>query len=130
MSGLDDMIAALKRLDGDGLEARVATRASPLLEEALRASADAGQTPDGKPWKARKEGGQAYAGASSKISVKSYGAVVRATLTGPEVYGNFGTEKLPKRQMLPDAGAAIPPLVTDVLEQAAADEFDAVMGGA
>lgn len=128
MSGLDEMIESLRRLDGEGVEARIAARAAPLLEEALRASADAGQSPDGKPWQPRKEGGKAYANAAAKITVKAYGPIVRATLTGAEVYGHFGTEKMPKRQMLPDAGAAMPELVTAILERAAADEFAAATG--
>jgi hypothetical protein len=129
MSTLDEMIDALRSVDGSGLEARIAARAAPLLEEALRASADEGVSPNGAPWRPKKGGGKAYEHASSKITVAAHGSLVRATLTGPEVYGHYGTEKMPKRPMLPDAGAAIPPLVTDVLERAAEAEFAAAMGG-
>lgn len=121
---LDDMIAELKSLGATDIEVKVATKGAKRLREALEASLSAGHAPGGLAWAPRKEdGGRAYANAASRLSVKAIGDIIRAEVTGPEVYGHFGARGMPVRQMLPDGSAGMPPEVERALERAADDVF-------
>ncbi len=123
MIELDPILNALRELDSKDIGARIAAKAAPLLNEALKKTLAAGESPDGKPWEARKgkKGGRAYANAASRIESKAHGDLVRVTLHGPEVYGHFGARGMPIRQMLPDAGAEVPEIVKAAIVKAASD---------
>lgn len=125
-AALDDMVARLRRLAE--LPAEAAKLGAPLVEAAIKASATAGTTPDGSPWPAKKDGGRPLANAAAAITSKAVSTTIVTTLTGPEVIHNFGTERLPKRQILPDGGAGLPPKVAAAVDQAATKAFDAIMG--
>jgi hypothetical protein len=121
VSGFDDMIAALRALER--LPQDAAKTAAPLIETALRSSADAQTSPDGKPWTPRKRGSAPlYAGAPSHINAKAIGTLVRVTLDGPEVYGHYGTGRMPRRPMLPDPGT-LPESIAAELAKAAEQAF-------
>lgn len=127
MPGLDDMIRSLRSISK--LDERAATIAAPLLESALKATANAGTTPDGQPWAPRKkDGGRAMAGAASAISAGASGDTVRVTLRGPEVFWHFGERGAPRRQVIPDGGGEMPAVVSDVLKKSTAQAFQELTG--
>ena len=126
-AALDDMVARLRRLAE--LPAEAAKLGAPLVEAALKASARAGTAPDGTPWQAKKDGGRPLVNAAAAIASTAVGTTIATNLTGPEVIHNFGTERLPKRQILPDGGAGLPAKVAAAVEQAATKAFDAILGG-
>ena len=66
MSELDAMIASFRRLEG--LAARAAALSAPLVEAALKKSAEAGQAPDGTPWTPTKAGGRPLVNAAKALS--------------------------------------------------------------
>jgi hypothetical protein len=125
---LDDLILAARQQYGLRPE-DLATRAAPAVERQIRATANAGTDPNGKPWEPKKGGGRALEHAAAHISTKASGALIRTTLTGPDVFHHFGTARVPKRQVLPDAGAGIPDPIAAVLLKAAGDSFDKAFGG-
>lgn len=119
------MLEDLRRL-GE-LPREAAKIAAPLVERELRAKAAAGEDPEGTAWAPRKkDGGRAMKNAAAHIEVAPVGTVVRATLTGPDVYHHFGAGPgHVTRQVLPDPGT-IPPGVEKALREAA----DKAFGGA
>ena len=133
MSGfaeLDAMIAQLRSLDGPVVEQAIARGAAPLLDKAVKATARAGQAPDGKPWPTKKDGGAALEHAADHITTTASGAMVRMTLTGPTVFHHFGaTRGGVRRQVIPDAGAEIPQVAIDAVTRAAREEIAARLGG-
>lgn len=123
------MIAQLRALDGDRLAERIAARAAPLLDAAVKGTTSRGQAPDGTPWPKRQDGGAALEHAPDHIATKAAGPIVRMTLTGPDVYHHFGATKGGvRRQVIPDAGAEMPAVVERALLRAAREEFDAATG--
>jgi hypothetical protein len=124
---LDEMIASLRALgDAEEIAAGVARRAAPLLDAAVKATASAGQSPDGKAWQKREDGGAPLKNAAAHITTKAHGPLVRMTLTGADVFHHYGaTRGSIRRQVIPDAGAAVPEMVTELLLQAAGAEFEA-----
>ena len=121
MSGFDEMIATLDRLARAPVEG--AKLAAPAVESALRATAAAGTDTDGHPWPLTKDGKKALAHSPEHIRVTSAGTLVRATLSGPDVFHHFGGGRNPRRQVLPDPGA-IPPGVAKALDRASALLFE------
>ena len=53
---LDAMIERLRALAGPKVGERVAARAAPGVDAAIKATARAGTTPDGRAWKPKKIG--------------------------------------------------------------------------
>lgn len=127
MSGFDEldaMIARLRRLPG--MAARVAKRAAPLVREALAKTTNAGTAPDGTPWPARKkDGGRALANAAAALTVEASGAVILATVDGPEAIHHKGSKRLPRRPQLPDHD--LPEGVLQAVDQAATAEWAKVV---
>lgn len=117
----DAMLDSLRRLGNFPEDA--AKRVAPLLEAELRRTAAAGTAPDGTPWPAKKDGGQAFEGIGEHITAKAFGTTVRAILTGHAVFGHFGGGRNPRRPVLPDPGT-IPPGVARALDKAAGQAFD------
>lgn len=126
---LDAMIRTLEALgDPESVAASVASRAAPLLDDAVKATARAGQAPDGKPWPKRADGGAPLANAASHVTTKAHGPIVRMTLTGPDVFHHFGaTRGSVRRQVIPDSGAGLSEVATQALRRAASDEWEARM---
>lgn len=119
LAELDAMIASVRRLGS--MPEDVAAAAAPLVEEALRATVRAGTDPDGHPWKRKKDGGDPLVHAADHIATRAVGSVVRATLTGVEVFHHFGAG-VPRRQILPDPGT-IPEAVGAAVQRAAEQVF-------
>lgn len=117
---LEEIIASLRKAGSKDIGTAIATKAAVNLEETLKETLAAGESPEGKAWTPRKKDGKRpYVNAASRVKVRSSGDVVRATITGPEVYGHYGVRGMPVRQMLPDAGAAIPESVSSAIVRAA-----------
>lgn len=127
IAALDDLIARLRALAGAQIGARVAAKAVPGVDAALKKTAKAGTTPDGQPWQVKKDGGRPLKNAASKISTEASGNLVIATLTGPEAFHHRGARGAPVRQILPDSGT-IPEGVRKALLEAAEAVFKEVMG--
>ena len=128
-ASLNEMLVALRAMaDPKEVERIAAERAARGIDKALRKTLAAGQTPEGKAWAPRKkDGGRAYKGAASKLEVKASGSLVIATIDGGEAYGHYGAG-VPERQMLPDAGAAIPESVSSALDVAGQETFEELTG--
>jgi hypothetical protein len=126
LDSLDAMIAKIKRLGT--LPDVVAKRAAPRVLAAIRKTANAGTTPDGKPWPPKKDGGRALEHAADHLSASADGSVITVTLTGKaEVVHNYGDHRNPKRQILPDAGAGLPKIVEDATRLAAAEVYTEIL---
>ena len=128
LSSLDVMIERMKALGSPNVAARVASKAAPLVDAALKKTANAGQTPTGSAWKPKKDGGRPLVHAASHIETRAHGAIVSATLTGPDVFHNVGAGGKPHRQIIPQNGT-IPPGVADALHEAASAVFREITGG-
>lgn len=127
---IESMIATLRKLAGRDMMRDMAAQVAPMIETAIKATAGAGTAPDGTPWAPRKDGGRPMQHAAEHIRVRSFGSIVRATLTGPDAYHNYGTGGI-KRQVIPDAGGSdsLPAGIAAALMVAAGRAFDRVMGG-
>lgn len=122
---LNEMVATLRKLGAKDTEILMAKEAAKSLEVALTKTLSAGTSPEGEPWAPKKkDGGRPYEHAANRLTVKAYGNLVRATVTGPEVYGHYGVNHMPPRPMLPDAGGGIPKSVETALTEAATKVFE------
>jgi hypothetical protein len=128
MSSLEAMIGSLRRMDK--LDERAAQLAAPLVEAAIKATASAGTSPDGKAWAPTKAGGRAMPGAAKAVSAKALGNVVRVTLAGKEVFWHYGQRGAPPRPVIPLGGVEPPPVVRAAIDKAIAKAFDEITGGA
>lgn len=128
MPGLEDMVASTRALEG--LPELAAKKAAKKLEQALKATAAAGTTPDGKAWAPTKVGGRAMANASSHVRVMALGPVVRVVLEGTDVFHHYGRGKTEvRRQVIPDAGAGVPELVARIVQEASDEAFAELTAG-
>lgn len=108
----------------------IAVTAAPLLEEAARATANAGSDPEGKAWKPRKAGGTALPGAAGAISASATSkGVVTIVLRGVYVLHHFGTSRVPARPILPTLGEDLPAPMAAALKKAASVAVARAMGG-
>lgn len=130
-SPLDRMIAELRALGAADLPAQLAKEAAPRVQEAIRATAAAGTTPEGQAWAPRKDGGRALADAAAHVTAKALGAIVRVTLAGPDVFHHFGKGSgEPRRRVIPDVGGQLPPSVAKAMQDAVAALWARIVGGA
>lgn len=128
-AAFDDMISILRKLGGEEFVNEVAKEAAPLLNDAVKATARAGTSPDGTPWAPRKkDGAPALAGADKDVTTAAHGPIVRMTLTGGPVYAQVGARG-PKRGVIPSGGAQIPAVASDAILEAARRVFDRITGG-
>jgi hypothetical protein len=123
------MIEALEKIgDAEVVSNKIASVAAPLILKSIQKSVSEHEAPDGRRWVSGKDGHPVYANAASKLTGAAHGNLVRVTLTGPEVYGNFGNSRLPERRMLPDTGAEIPKDVQAALDEATAKVMGKLTG--
>lgn len=128
-AAFDDMIYSLRKLGGQEFVNEVAKEAAPLLNDAVKATARAGTSPDGTPWAPRKkDGAPALAGADKDVTTAAHGPIVRMTLTGGPVYAQFGARG-PKREVIPSGGGEIPDHVNAAITKAAEKVFERITGG-
>jgi hypothetical protein len=128
LAALDDMIERLKAFGASDVGARVAKKAAPLVDAAVKKTVKAGQTPMGATWKPKKDGGRPLVNAANHIQTNARGNYVSSTLTGPDVYHNIGAGRSPHRQILPQSGT-IPAGVSRALMQAAKEVFEEITKG-
>ncbi len=112
MAALDAMIAKAKALGAPNVGDRVAAAAAPLVDEAVKKTAAAGETPLGQAWVPKRGGGKALANAASAIGTRALRALVVVTLSGPTVWHHKGAGGKPRRQVIPD-GASVPGTIYD-----------------
>jgi hypothetical protein len=122
------MIAKMRELGASG--ERVAKAAVPLVEAAVKATAAAGLSPNGKPWAARKDGKPALVNAAAAVACRARGPVVQLYLQGTST----GSQKVQavqnaRRGILPAKGEGPPPVVVKALEEAGAKVFKEIVGG-
>lgn len=124
---LNEMLTALRKMASkDVVERIVAERAARGIDTALKKTLDAGTSPEGKPWlPTKKDGKRAYKGAAAKLRVKAEGNLIVTSISGGEAYGHYAAG-VPERQMLPDAGATIPEIVTEAMVKASTEAFEAL----
>jgi hypothetical protein len=125
---LDQWIERLRKLGASDVGSRVALEAAPLVDEAVKATARAGTTPMGEPWKPTQAGTPPLARAADHITTKAQGPVVAVTLSGVDVIHHKGLGRQPRRQIIPD-GVSVPPSVWSACHKAAANVFRAIVGG-
>ena len=126
-SPMHDMIEALAKLAT--LPEDAAMLAAPIVDKVAKASANAGTTPDGTPWPDKKIGGRALVHAADAITVTATGTVVTVKLSGVNVLHNFGTNDLPKREIIPSRRDELPASYAKAIQQGAEQAFAKAMGG-
>jgi hypothetical protein len=109
MQQLNDMIATLRKLgDKKAVAEGVARAVAPLVDDAIKLTARAHETPDGVAWLPRKkDGAPALQHVADQITTKATGLTIRVTLKGPAVFTHFGAG-IPKRTVIPDTGGPLP----------------------
>lgn len=153
-SALQAFIAGVESLRT--MNEQVAKVAEPGVAAVARASAAAGEAPDGEAWPARKEGGKALPGAAAAITSSSKGSRIELKIGAPYVFHNHGAGghseskeavrhrkrsasehaksgtsskfHAPRRQILPDPGEPIPAEMNDAIQAAAARVFGRAVG--
>lgn len=107
LAELDAMIAKARALGAPDVGERVAAAAAPLVDHAVKRTAAAGETPLGKSWKPKKDGGRPLVAAAAAIATRALERLVVVTLSGPTVWHHKGARGMPRRQVIPD-GASVP----------------------
>ena len=151
---LDAFIAGVESLRN--MNALVAKEAEEGVADAVRATAKAAETPDGKPWPDLAEGGKALRDAPGAIESSTRGTAVELKIGKPYVFHNRGsggssTTKeaerhrkraettraktgtkskfhAPQRQILPLHGQPIPAPMKEAITEAAARVFSKAVG--
>lgn len=124
-AALDDMIARLKRLPQ--LAEQAAPAVARALEQELEQQITRGQTPDGRAWEPRKDGGQPLRGAGKVLAVVAVGKTVYARLRGVEARHHLGRARGGiERQILP---RAMTPRIADLVRRELVAEFRQTVGG-
>lgn len=91
--GIDSMIEALKQLPRDVMP-RVYDEFAAIIGDDIKATARAGESPDGQAWQPRKSDGKApmaHAADHIDIEIQPDGVLVR--LSGPEFFHHTGRAK-------------------------------------
>lgn len=116
MSTIEDFVADMKKLGT--FDEDLARLAAPAIEAAAKKNVAAGMDPEGKPWKAKKDGSQPLKNAAAHVSATANGTVVELVVEGVEAYHQRFKEDgaHPRRQLIPDEGDPIPPYIADALD--------------
>lgn len=110
------------------LGARAAEEAAPKVEAVARASAAAGQAPDGAAWAPKKDGGRALANAPAAVTVRAVGDVLQVAVEGHHVFHQRGDGRLPERKIIPAPGDDIPEAWAAAIEGVAVSAFRKAVG--
>lgn len=118
---LQGMINTLRNIPN--LAKNAAPDVADAVRDEIKKTADAGQTPFGQPWLARKhDGGRAMLHAADAVKVAAVGTTILATVKGPEARHHKGTAKGGIRRQILPISSNIPPnidrAVRDVLTEA------------
>lgn len=125
IAAIDDMISRLRGFP-ESIRAEAPGLAKAVQRE-LEADIAAGRAPDGSTWPLRKGGGKALANAAAKLTGAAIGTVLLFTLRGAEVWHNFGTRHVPKRQILPSSG--LPTNLAVAIKKGVVEVFKSKVGG-
>lgn len=112
MAKIDHIREALKSI-GEIPEA-AAPDCAVVIDQHLRRTAGAGQTPTGVPWAPRKsDGAQALQNVNANLFIAAYGSTIYVRLTGPEVRHHRGWARAgtPQRQVIPLKKDPFPPAI-------------------
>lgn len=158
MSGFAELEAFIAGVEKLGrLNEQVAKEAEADVLAAARATADAGQAPDGSAWPAKKDGGKPLPGAGAAIKSSTKGNRIALTIGPPWTFHHHGaggssTTKeaerhrkraaaqraasgakskfhAPRRQILPVHGDPIPGPMKEAIAAAAARVIEKAVGG-
>ena len=130
MQQLNDMIAVLKKMgDKRAVAEGVARAVAPWVDDAIKKTARAHETPDGESWLPRqKDGAPALQHVADQITTDTLGLTIRVTLRGPAVYTHFGAG-IPKRTVIPDGTGPLPEAVYKACLKGAALALHALATG-
>lgn len=122
---LDEHIRRIRQLPE--LVDRAAPDIAKAVERELQAQIRRGETPSGRSWKPRADGGAALFNAGKALTVRAVGKVIVARLTGPEARHHLGAVRGGiRRQILPTR--TIPADMADGIRETLAREFRKTMG--
>ncbi len=125
MTDLADFVREIRALGR--LPELVAAEGAPLVEAAIRKQADAGVDPKGQAWEPTKAGGKPLKNAGAAVNAVATKRAIVVKLGAPEIFHNMGTKRVPKRQILPDAGD-MPDHVAEALRTASDRAFARATG--
>ena len=106
MSAFDDLAAEMEDLAG--APARAAAKAAPKLLEVVKAQHAAGQAPDGTAWPPTVGGRVALTDLTQRTTARAKGASVVLTFDDALLPHQVGSDRLPRRQVVPDPGDMLP----------------------
>lgn len=127
---LDEMIRRMRSLGDGTFAAECAREAAPAMAAEIKRTAAAGTSPDGAAWPEKKGGGRALAKAAGEVTARAVDDVAAVSIPFPYSLHNAGQGHAPKRQILPETGAGIPPRMAEVCSEAAQRVWARRMGGA
>jgi hypothetical protein len=103
MSGISGSLTPLfDKLDAIAEPGQYVSGAVVEIRAELEKTTSAHTTPKGEPWSELKGGGKAYVGVMKYIDVRQVSptqAIIE--LKGPPVFGQYGTGKMDKREIIP-----------------------------
>lgn len=73
----------------------------PVVRADIDRAIAEGRSVDGRKWLPKKDGGRALVNAAKAVMVEARKNVILITLTGPEVFHQFGTKRIPARPIIP-----------------------------
>jgi hypothetical protein len=118
---LDDWIKRLETLP-DGVKA-IAQELAPEVKAVIDEQIAQGVGPDGQAWKPKKDGGRALVNAAKAVTAKAIDNVILITLSGKEVFHQWGTRRVPQRAILPTGG--LPAKLGNAIRLGIVDGLDA-----
>lgn len=126
LQSMIDRVAAL----GPQTVRRAAPKVARALEAELVAQIGRGEGPDGKPWPLTKDGARALQGAAGALTVRAFGPVVVARLSGPEARHHKGAARgrIRRRRILPTS--KLSPVMARVVARALLDQVRVELRGA
>lgn len=98
---LDNWIERLRELQASGLVREAMPELVAATDANFRASINAGMSPDGAAWPARKDGGRPLVNAAKALTVRAMGLTIVAVISGLEAIHHSGTGRMPPRRMIP-----------------------------
>lgn len=118
---LDPLLAYFEELQS--IAQAAAPQAAKDIGSLARAQWNAGKAPDGSSWEKAKDGHTPLRGAAQSIDIFPRGKDVVFDIPEPYTFHQTGTEKLPKRQLVPSKGEPLPKTWEKAIELAIEKEI-------
>jgi hypothetical protein len=120
MTTIEDYVARLRRLEL--FDDELAELAAPALEHAARANVAAGLDPNGRPWRAKKDGSRPLVNAAAAVTCHAEGNLAVLEVSGPEYWHQTiaGDGAHPRRALIPSPGDAVPGYLAAALDDVVA----------